>query len=103
MFCVVCRGTIVESGDYAVAGSGARYVVGYLDMHYPDGSWANLSKDECTSLLTKALALAVERDNMSGGPVVLCHIDGKGVERQVLTPAQLRAAVEPPSGSRIKP
>lgn len=83
-----------------MAGSGARYVVGYLDSNYPEGSWANLSREECTTLLTRALALAVERDHMSGGPVVLCHIDSKGVEKQVLTPSQLRSALLESQGSR---
>lgn len=80
-------GTVLEAKDYAVSGSGASSIVGYLDLHYPTSSSSSseadegggeekelgrgqrhkaLSRQECEQVVQRALALAVGRDSHSG-------------------------------------
>jgi 20S proteasome alpha/beta subunit len=75
-------GTVLEAKDYAVSGSGASYIVGYLDLNYPNTSSSSeggeeeklgrgqrhkaLSRQECEEVVQRALALAVGRDSHSG-------------------------------------
>jgi 20S proteasome alpha/beta subunit len=84
----------VEPGDFAVSGTGATYVIGYMDSHFPPGAAVSLTRGQCVRRVKRALALAVARDSMSGGPVTLCCVDAKGVERMVFTPAELRQELE---------
>lgn len=67
-------GTVLEAKDYAVSGSGAASIVGYLDLNYPaaeeEGKGGRrhkgLSRTVCEEMVQCALALAVGRDSHSG-------------------------------------
>jgi len=84
------RGSLVEAGGYAVSGSGANYVVGYLDSQYTSGgSHQSLGRKECEEVVRKALGLALERDALSGGLVTLCRIDKEGVHKKTFTRQEL--------------
>lgn len=170
-------GTVLEAKDYAVSGSGANYVIGFLDLHYPthvhgaasseedngdasssgdrkqggkgegdeDGEGGKgvrlgrgrrhtaLSRAEAEEMVQRALALAVGRDSHSGvwvvvgvciyidrscrstasndprhspltqptiptphtgGPVTLAVIDAGGVQKRVVSPKELEAAMK---------
>ena len=86
------RGSLIEAGEYAVSGSGAMYVVGYLDSIYSRASsHQSLEKKDCEVLVRKALGLALERDSLSGGLVTLCRIDKDGVHKKTFTRQELMA------------
>lgn len=34
----IYRGTVLEAKDYAVSGTGATYILGFMDLHYPSSS-----------------------------------------------------------------
>lgn len=77
---------MLEAKDYAVSGSGASYVVGFLDLNYPTSVASSssgegeegverlgrgqrhraLSRAEAEAMVSQALALAVGRDTHSG-------------------------------------
>uniref|UniRef100_A0A8V5GQI3 proteasome endopeptidase complex n=1 Tax=Melopsittacus undulatus TaxID=13146 RepID=A0A8V5GQI3_MELUD len=77
-------GGLLHPQPLAIGGSGSSYVYGFVDASFRPG----LSREECThSALT--LALAMSRDGSSGGVVRLATVTAEGVERKVLTGAEL--------------
>lgn len=110
---VLAGGTVLEARDYAVAGSGATYVVGFLDMHYPaveeqeeqeeggggrKAAHTTMSREECEELVKRALSLAAGRDTHSGGSVTIAVVDKEGVKKQVLSPADLQRGMKQAMG-----
>jgi len=98
---VLAGGTVLEARDYAVAGSGATYIVGFMDMHYPQAEEAgkplahmSVSREECEEMVKRALALAGGRDTHSGGSVTIAVVDAQGVKKQVLSPADLQKSLK---------
>lgn len=65
---------------FAIGGSGSSYIYGYCDANFKDG----MTKDECVSFVTKALALAMSRDGSSGGVIRLVVIDKEGSTRDFI-------------------
>ncbi|KAG7219334.1 hypothetical protein INR49_003452 [Caranx melampygus] len=77
---VVSLGGMLISQPVTIGGSGSTYIYGYVDAKYKP----NMSKDECLQFATNALALAMGRDNVSGGVAHLVVITEKGVEHVVV-------------------
>ncbi|GAB5035142.1 proteasome subunit beta type-6 [Nannochloropsis oceanica] len=98
---VLAGGTVLEARDYAVAGSGATYIVGFMDMHYPQAEEAgkplahtSVSREECEEMVKRALALAGGRDTHSGGNVTIAVVDAQGVKKQALSPGELQKSLK---------
>jgi len=70
---------------FAVGGSGSTYVFGFVDSNFKKG----MTQEECVQFVTKTLTLAMNRDGSSGGVVRLGIITEKGMERRLLTGADL--------------
>jgi len=70
---------------FATGGSGSTYVFGFVDSHFKKG----MNKEECVEFVSKTLALAMNRDGSSGGVIRLGIITEKGMERRLLTGADL--------------
>uniref|UniRef100_A0A672YRL9 proteasome endopeptidase complex n=1 Tax=Sphaeramia orbicularis TaxID=375764 RepID=A0A672YRL9_9TELE len=77
---VVSLGGMLISQPVTIGGSGSTYIYGYVDAKYKP----NMSKDECLQFATNALALAMGRDNVSGGVAHLVVITETGVEHVVV-------------------
>ncbi|XP_029975943.1 proteasome 20S subunit beta 12 [Salarias fasciatus] len=77
---VVAIGGMLISQPVMIAGSGSTYIYGYVDAKYRP----NMSKEECLQFATNALALAMGRDNVSGGVANLVVVSESGVEHTVI-------------------
>ncbi|XP_029023737.1 proteasome 20S subunit beta 12 isoform X1 [Betta splendens] len=80
---VVSLGGMLISQPVTIAGSGSTYIYGYVDAKYKP----NMSREQCLQFATNgtdALALAMGRDNVSGGVVHLVVITEEGVEHVVV-------------------
>ncbi|XP_064836458.1 proteasome subunit beta type-6-B like protein-like [Oncorhynchus masou masou] len=76
----VALGGMLLSQPFTIGGSGSTYIYGYADAKYkPD-----MSKEECLQFATNALALAMGRDNVSGGVAHLVVITEDRVEHVVI-------------------
>uniref|UniRef100_A0A3Q3GFZ3 proteasome endopeptidase complex n=1 Tax=Labrus bergylta TaxID=56723 RepID=A0A3Q3GFZ3_9LABR len=77
---VVSLGGMLVRQPVTIGGSGSTYIYGYVDAKYrPD-----MSREECLQFATNALALAMGRDNVSGGVANLVVITETGVEHVVV-------------------
>ncbi|XP_062867536.1 proteasome 20S subunit beta 12 [Trichomycterus rosablanca] len=72
----VSMGGMLISQPFTIGGSGSTYIYGYMDAKYKQ----DMSQEECVQFATNALALAIGRDNVSGGVVHLVVITEGGVE-----------------------
>ncbi|KAM9838529.1 proteasome 20S subunit beta 12 [Aulostomus maculatus] len=77
---VVSLGGMLVRQPVTIGGSGSTYIYGYIDAKYTP----NMSREDCLQFATNALALAMGRDNVSGGVVNLVVITHRGVERVVI-------------------
>ncbi|KAM9386183.1 proteasome 20S subunit beta 12 [Pholidichthys leucotaenia] len=77
---VVALGGMLINQNVTIGGSGSTYIYGYVDAKYKP----NMTRDECLQFSTNALALAMGRDNVSGGVVHLVVITESGVEHVVV-------------------
>uniref|UniRef100_A0A8C5EXL0 proteasome endopeptidase complex n=1 Tax=Gouania willdenowi TaxID=441366 RepID=A0A8C5EXL0_GOUWI len=77
---VVSLGGMLVSQPVTIGGSGSTYIYGYVDAKYKP----NMSREECLQFATNALALAMGRDNVSGGVAHLAVISETGVEHVVV-------------------
>uniref|UniRef100_A0A7N8YM72 proteasome endopeptidase complex n=1 Tax=Mastacembelus armatus TaxID=205130 RepID=A0A7N8YM72_9TELE len=77
---IVALGGMLISQPVTIGGSGSTYIYGYVDAKYKP----NMSREECLQFATNALALAMGRDNVSGGVAHLVVITEKGVEHVVV-------------------
>ncbi|XP_062385729.1 proteasome 20S subunit beta 12 [Sardina pilchardus] len=76
----VSLGGMLLSQPFTIGGSGSTYIYGYVDAKYkPD-----MSREECLQFATNAIALAMGRDNVSGGVVHLVVITEDEVEHVVI-------------------
>lgn len=77
---VVSLGGMLLSQPFTIGGSGSTYIYGYVDAKFkPD-----MTLEEATQFSTNALALAMGRDNVSGGVVHLVVITEAGVKHIVV-------------------
>ncbi|ROL45041.1 Proteasome subunit beta type-6-B like protein [Anabarilius grahami] len=76
----VSMGGMLVSQPFTIGGSGSTYIYGYADAKYKPG----MTRDECQTFAANALALAMGRDNVSGGVAHLAVISEKGVEHVVI-------------------
>ncbi|MEQ2185655.1 Proteasome subunit beta type-6-B like protein [Goodea atripinnis] len=77
---VVSLGGMLISQPVTLGGSGSTFIYGYVDAKYKP----NMTREECLQFATNALALAMGRDNVSGGVAHLVVITEKGVEHVVV-------------------
>ncbi|KAM4631186.1 proteasome 20S subunit beta 12 [Polymixia lowei] len=77
---VVSLGGMLISQPFTIGGSGSTYIYGYVDAKYRP----NMSREECLQFATNALALAMGRDNVSGGVAHLVVITETGAEHVVV-------------------
>ncbi|CAL1583609.1 unnamed protein product [Knipowitschia caucasica] len=77
---VVSLGGMMVRQSVTIAGSGSTYIYGYVDAKYRP----NMTREECLQFATNALALAMGRDNVSGGVAHLVVITKSGVEHVVV-------------------
>ncbi|XP_010747118.2 proteasome 20S subunit beta 12 [Larimichthys crocea] len=77
---VVSLGGMLISQPVTIGGSGSTYIYGYVDAKYKP----NMSREECLQFANNALALAMGRDNVSGGVAHLVVITETGVEHVVV-------------------
>ncbi|XP_051519836.1 proteasome subunit beta type-6-B like protein-like isoform X2 [Myxocyprinus asiaticus] len=76
----VSLGGMLVSQPFTIGGSGSTYIYGYVDAKYKPG----MTREECQTFAVNALALAMGRDNVSGGVAHLAIISEKGVEHVVV-------------------
>lgn len=77
---VASLGGMLISQTVTIGGSGSTYIYGYVDAKYRP----NMNREECLQFATNALALAMGRDNVSGGVAHLVVITEKGAEHVVV-------------------
>ncbi|XP_020630479.1 proteasome subunit beta type-6-like [Orbicella faveolata] len=65
---------------FAIGGSGSTYIYGHCDATFKPG----MTKEECFTFVSNAVALAMSRDGSSGGIIRMAAIDESGIERRVL-------------------
>ncbi|KAL6099345.1 uncharacterized protein ACO6RY_01183 [Pungitius sinensis] len=82
---MVSLGGMLIGQPVTIGGSGSTYIYGYVDAKYK----AHMSREECLQFATNALALAMGRDNVSGGVAHLVVITETGVEHVVVPGNQL--------------
>ncbi|KAJ3226299.1 Proteasome subunit beta type-1 [Clydaea vesicula] len=70
-------GGSLHKQPFTIGGSGSTFIYGFCDATYKD----NMTKEECVDFAKKAVALAMSRDNSSGGCIRLAVITETGVER----------------------
>uniref|UniRef100_V9L9Z7 Proteasome subunit beta n=1 Tax=Callorhinchus milii TaxID=7868 RepID=V9L9Z7_CALMI len=76
----VSLGGMITKQPFTVGGSGSTYIYGYVDSAFKIG----MTQEECLHFTVNALALAMERDNVSGGLVNLVIVTERGVERSII-------------------
>ena len=67
----------LESGNWALGGSGGTFIWGYVDANYREG----MTRNECKEFIKSCIALACFRDSSSGGIIRLVDITEGGIER----------------------
>lgn len=72
-------GSVVKA-PFAMGGSGSTYIYGLVDAEYKPG----MSKEECKTLVAKALSHAMARDGSSGGVIRLLTIEKDAVTREFI-------------------
>ena len=73
-------GGSVTRQEIALSGSGSAYVYGFCDTNFKKG----MTRQEAKELVTKALSLAMYRDNSSGGIIRMVDISKDGYTRDVV-------------------
>ena len=76
IYSIAQSGALFDRSDEGVLtlGSGSVLVQAFLDDHYS----SNMRRDECISMLARAIELAMARDGHSGGVATICIIDKDG-------------------------
>ena len=72
--------------NIAMSGSGSTYVFGYIDNNYKP----NMTKQEAKDFLRNAVALAMYRDNHSGGTIRMLDITKDSVTRDYIPFDQIK-------------
>lgn len=74
---VISSGGMIKREPVAAQGSGSPYVYGYIDAHFT----VNMNKTHAEKFLSKTLALGVNRNCSSGGPIQIAVITKDEVKR----------------------
>ena len=85
IYSVGLGGTTLKQ-NIAMSGSGSTYVFGYIDNNYKP----NMTKQEAKDFLRNAVALAMYRDNYSGGTIRMLDITKDGVTRDYIPFDQIK-------------
>ena len=72
--------------QYATAGSGSSYVVGFLDQELVTKIPPELDQERAVALCHQALSLAMARDGSSGGLCRIFVVTSNGIEQRTLAP-----------------
>lgn len=72
-------GGMLSREPIAIGGSGSGYIYGFVDSTYRN----DMTEEECTKFVLKAVSLAMSRDGSSGGCVRIGVIDKDGIRRKV--------------------
>jgi 20S proteasome subunit beta 1 len=80
IFTVGMGGTVVKN-KFAMAGSGSYLVHGFVDANYRE----NMTLQQAEDFLTKAVSLAMFKDNSSGGMIRLVNINKDGSTKTIKT------------------
>ncbi len=65
---------------FCMSGSGSAFIYGYVDSNFR----LNMTKQEALELVKNSVALAIHRDNSSGGIIRLLDITKDGYTRDVV-------------------
>lgn len=77
LYSMDAAGSIAETEEYTVSGSGSEFAMGVLDTNYH----ATMKKDDAIKLAIKAVQAAKKRDVMSGGhSFTVTLIDANGIQ-----------------------
>jgi 20S proteasome subunit beta 1 len=76
VYCVPLGGSLHKQ-PFTIGGSGSTFIYGFCDANYRK----RMSRDEAVDFAKKSVALAMSRDNSSGGCIRLAVITEAGVER----------------------
>ena len=85
IYSVGLGGTTLKQ-NIAMSGSGSTYVFGYIDNNYKP----NMTKQEAKDFLRNAVALAMYRDNYSGGTIRMLDITKDSVTRDYIPFDQIK-------------
>ena len=85
IYSVGLGGTTLKQ-NIAMSGSGSTYVFGYIDNNYKP----NMTKQEAKDFLRNAVALAMYRDNHSGGTIRMLDITKDSVTRDYIPFDQIK-------------
>ena len=85
IYSVGLGGTTLKQ-NIGMSGSGSTYVFGYIDNNYKP----NMTKQEAKDFLRNAVALAMYRDNYSGGTIRMLDITKDGVTRDYIPFDQIK-------------
>ena len=67
----------METGNWALGGSGGTFIWGYVDANYRE----NMTKHETKEFIKSCIALAAYRDSSSGGIIRMVDITKDGITR----------------------
>ncbi|KEG01935.1 proteasome subunit beta type-6, putative [Plasmodium vinckei vinckei] len=85
LYSINLNGSIIQSYDYAVSGSGSIYIQSYLQDKYKK----NMTKKECFDLILSCVKYAIYNDNCSGGLIRILNITKLFVEEYTVTNTQM--------------
>jgi len=71
-------GGMLVRQPFTIGGSGSSYIYGYCDANYKKG----MTREECEQYVINSVAIAMSRDNVSGGCIRIAAIHEHGVDRR---------------------
>lgn len=77
-------GTLLRC-PFTIGGSGSAYIYGWCDDAFRDG----MDQRECEAFCARAVSLAMARDGSSGGVIRMVIVTKDGIERKMLTGAEV--------------
>lgn len=79
VFSIPLGGMLVRQ-PFTIGGSGSSYIYGYCDANYKVG----MTREECEQFVINSVAIAISRDNVSGGCIRIAAIHEGGVDRRYI-------------------
>lgn len=71
-------GGMLVRQPFTIGGSGSSYIYGYCDANYKP----KMTREECEQFVINSVAIAISRDNVSGGCIRIAAIHENGVDRR---------------------
>jgi len=84
VYCIPLGGMCIRQ-PCTIGGSGSTYLYGFVDSKFKP----KMTQQECVDFTKTAVTLATQRDGSSGGVVRLGVITEKGIQRDVILPADM--------------